>query len=441
MFVNSPPVQVATADVACQDKALRSRTIVLVDISDDDCYALSLERVRGGTEHRWSFHGPDGEATPSGVQLTPRGCTILGEDVAYGDTSDLPAGDRELACLAFMYDPQTAHPEGVWSLDYMLRDQDNVHLRMTVVEPNDAELTVARGKAPGGRSDYEMTWTILRRQGSEQLSSQYLCVLEPYENERVVKNIEKMSVTSADDSEFPPLAIRVVTDEYTDTIILQNDSNSVCQTADGLVCHGEFGFWREKSDGSSVAVLANGNVLSKEGTELRQPEASYTGVIESCDFRNFEVKVTPAPDDIASLAGKHLHIHNDAGNAASYLIEEARPDAGGCILTLELDPRIGEGFVRGSEDGCLVSGTHLRMARFSYYAGKTLANEDHSTIYRLSDVENGSRCQIHEATHGRISADTLSTQFSDRDGDGLSRFLIYDYGPGDSVTIKNFAAL
>ena len=72
---------------------------------------------------------------------------------------------------------------------------------------------------------------------------------------------------------------------------------------------------------------------------------------------------------------------------------------------------------------------------------KTLANEDHSALFRLSDVESGVRCQIDQATHGQVSADTLSSQFNDRDGDGLSRFTIYDYGPGDRVTIKNIATM
>jgi hypothetical protein len=443
LFADSPPVRVATAEVILRSKggvrAFRSRTVVLVDISDDDCYALSLERVRGGEEHRWSFHGPDGEVTASGVQLTPRGGTALGEDVPYGDTSELPAGDGELSCLASMYDPQTAQPKDIWALDYLLRHQGDVHLRMTMLEPDDADLTVAKGKAPGGKSDYQMTWAIHRRQGAEPLSSQYLCVLEPYENECIIQKIERIAVTADSEGDFPPLAVRVTTDEYVDTIVLQNGANSVCKT-NGLVCDGEFSFWRERNGEPVAVVLAHGSILRKGETEIRQPDAAYTGVIESCDFANFEVKIAPAPHDIPALAGKHLHIHNDAGNAASYLIKEARPAEGGCVLNLALDPRIGEGFVGGFEDGCLISRTHLRLARFSYYAGKTLANEDHSALFRLSDVENGVRCRIHEAAHGQATADVLSAQFNDRDGDGLSRFIIYDYGPGDAVTIKNVAA-
>jgi hypothetical protein len=416
LFVDSPPARAATAEVAC-DKASRSRTIVLVDVSDDDCYALSLERVRGGKEHRWSFHGPDGEAAASNVELTPRGGTVLGEDVPYGDTSNLPGGDGELACLAFMYDPQTAQPRDLWALDYLLRDQGDVHLRMTMVHPNDAELTVAKGKAPGGKSDYEMTWAILRREGAEPLSSQYLCVLEPYQGKRIVQKIEQVAVVG------DGLAVRVTTDEYVDTIVLREDASSTCKTADGLVCDGEFGFWREKN-GELVTALAS--------------DTAYTGIIESCDYENFEMKIAPAPGDTANLIGKHLHIHNEAGNGASYLIKNARAVKGGCVLTLDLDPRIGEGFVSGFEDGCLISGTHLRMAQFSYYAGKTLANEDQSAMYRLKDVENGKRCMIDEATHGKGA---LSEQFSDRDGDGLSRFIIYDYGTGDKITIKSVAVL
>jgi len=457
LFADSPPARVATAEVAIPSKegvrAYRSRTVVLVDVSKDDCYAISLEQVKGGKEHWYSFHGPDGDATASGAELTPRDGTVLGEGASYGNTSSLPEGDRELACLAFMYDPQNGRPEDIWSLDYLLREQDNVHLRMTMVEPMDGELTVAKGKAPGGKSDYEMTWTIIRRQGTEPLSGQYLCVLEPYENERVVKKIERVNVAADSEGDFPPLAVRVTTDEYVDTILIcRQDARApgmtcrqdacapgVCRTEDGLLCDGEFGFWREKDGRLVDAVLANGTILRKGEVGVRQPDGAYTGVIEDCNYENFEVKIAPAPRDVAALKGKHVYIHNDAGNSSSYLVKDARHVEGECILTLDLDPRIGEGFVGGFEDGCLVSGTHLRLARFSYYAGKTLANEDGSGMFRLSDVENSVRCRIHEASHGQITGKKLSEFFSDRDGDGLARFVIYDYGTGDKVIIKNIA--
>ena len=103
---------------------------------------------------------------------------------------------------------------------------------------------------------------------------------------------------------------------------------------------------------------------------------------------------------------------------------------------LGLDARIGEGFVHEARENCLVSKTHLRLARYGYYAGKTLSNEDGTTLYKLKDVEKGTDCLIDEGVHGKVDPELLSRQFCDRDGDGLTRFLIYDYGPGDEVVVK-----
>jgi len=458
LFSDTSPAKAASAESIIYSeagiRAIRSRTIVLVDISEDDCYALSLERVLGGEEHHHSFHGPDGEATAFGVELRPRNGTVLGEDVPYGNTSSLE--DSELSCLAFMYEPLTCHVNrGVWGLDYSLRGQEDICLRMTMVQSDDAELTVAKGKAPGGKAEYEMTWAILRSEGRELLCRQYLCVLEPYERERLVRRIEPVSLSYNFKSQFPPLAVRVTTDEYVDTIIFQSSATVPCQTDDGIDCDGEFGGWRERNGNPTAAVLVSGTTLKKGEAEVPQSDSAYEGTIESCDYEAFELKITPEPRDVSALVGKHLRIHNESGNDASYIIESARQVEGGCILTVAFDPKIGEGFVGSFEDGYLISNTNLRMARFSYYAGKTLAfvshegihpfetetNEDQTVFYRLRDVEPNNRCRIDEATHENITAERLSAEFTDRDGDGLSRFLIYDYGPGDSVTINGVAAL
>jgi len=56
-------------------------------------------------------------------------------------------------------------------------------------------------------------------------------------------------------------------------------------------------------------------------------------------------------------------------------------------------------------------------------------------------VAGGYNCLII-AEHGAdLSAANLEAQFSDLDGDGLKRFVIYDYGPGDLVTMANFATV
>jgi hypothetical protein len=311
----------------------------------------------------------------------------------------------------------------------------------TMAYPNDTELTVAKGKAPGGKSEYEMTWAVLRRQNDAPLSSQYLCVLEPYEKRHLVQKIEPVNLSDHGGDDFPSLALRVTTDEYIDTIILQNSSGSLCQTADGLVCDGEFGFWRERNGKPISTILVRGTTLRKGDTKLSQRQAAYEGIIASCDFAAFEIRVTPEPRNVEILVGKHLRIHNNAGNNASYLIKKARCVDGEGIITLDLDPRIGEGFIEAFEDNCLVSRTNLRLARFGYYAGKTLANENKTVFFRLHDVAGGFSCYIDAGTHGNIRASELFAEFGGKEGGGLSKFIIYDYGPGDSVIVNNIASL
>ena len=453
LFADSAPAQVAWAESDFRDgegrPAKRARTIVLVDLSDRDCYAVTLETVAGGTEHTWSFHGPQGEATPFGVALTPQGGgTVLHPDVEYGDDSPVRKVDAELSCLAFMYDPQRGRPEGVWGIDYRLKDQGGVGLRMTMVQPDGSELAVARGKPPGGTGSYEMTWAILQRRGEDALTSRFLTVLEPYEGTPRIQEVERVPLTGGERNDPPPLGLRVTTAEYVDTIIFSWHPGTEVRTGDGLVCDGTFGFWRlseaplsqgrERRGKAVAAVLAVGTELSKGEHRVTLDEAMYRGRIERCDWEGRRLIISPAPADIAGLTGRHIRIHNDAGSDASYIIEAAEAVPGGCAITLGLDPRIGEGYVEKCEDGCVLSGVRLRLATWGYYAGKTLANEDGTAVYHLRDVEGRSRCVIDTGDGDPLPAAKLASEFNDRDGDGFPRYLIYDYGPGDEVTISNW---
>jgi hypothetical protein len=328
-------------------------------------------------------------------------------------------------------------------MDYALRNQEGVHLRKTMIQPIDTALAVAKGKAPGGgQSPYEMTWDILERKGDAPLTSQFLLLLEPYEGTPQIQRIERVNIISGGDAEsFPPVAVRVTTDEFVDILIFQHSPGTICETEDGLLCDGEFGFWRESRDGQPVAaVLAHGQNLQRDSFRLNLPEAQYIGKIERCDWSQRKLVLKPAPANCERLSGQHLQIHNDGGSHASYLIEDVQPVSNGCEVILGLDPRIGEGFVRECQDGIIVSHLPLRLASLSYYAGKTLANEDGSAIYRLRDVEESIKCIIDEEVHGQVSAARLEQEFQDRDGDGLHRYIIYDYGPSDRVTLNRWTS-
>jgi len=442
-FVGEPPAQVAVAETSAMlgdQQCTRQRVIALVDLSPTDFYIVTAERVRGGEEHTFSFHGPDGEVTAENLQLDPYKGTGLGEGLEYADFSPTKHTDSEFSCLGLMYDPARANPQGVWGLDYLLRDQDNVHLRMTSVYPEGGELTVAKGKPPGGRKLYEMTWAVLRNRGNAPLASQYVNVLEPYLAEPSIARIERVPVTGGDDgSPFAPLALRVTTRDSVDTIILQQQAGPLL-TADGITCDGEFCLWRECAGELESATLVRGTKLLRSGRGIAMDAAEYTGEIVACDWTKSAITVRPAPPDVSALAGRHIRITNHLGSSASCQIETAEAVADGCRITFNLDPRIGEGFVQECKDGVVTSEIYLRLYPYGYYDGKTLTNETGEVLHRLRTVDR-SDCIIAQESGGDLSAATLQKQFGDLDGDGLKRFVIYDYGPGDAVTMENFAVV
>ncbi len=91
----SPEVQLmdASAEIAYTGMAsLYRRTAALIDISEQDSYLLDIFRVRGGSEHHWSYHGPAhfSDFSVSGGQPGPvQEGTLAGEDIPYA--GEIPA--------------------------------------------------------------------------------------------------------------------------------------------------------------------------------------------------------------------------------------------------------------------------------------------------------------------------------------------------------------
>ena len=471
-FAASKPAQYARSrsDTRLDDpRPWRERAIALVDIDERDCYAVTIERVFGGEEHTWSFHGPSGPAEVSGVDLTPQdGGTIAGPDVPYRDMSYAPDGDSEMVSLAFMPDPMVGEATGPFEMSFELEGQDGVYLHSTHIPSADFRLWTAECEAPGGRSPYRATWSIMQRSGDGPLSSQFTTVLEPFEGERRVRSIEPIEVSGGAAGEFAPVALRVETDLFVDTIVIQPEGGHTITVEGGLQTDAEFALWRERRGELQSAVLVRGTSLreSDEGLTLSRPE--YTGVIESCNWpeRKILVRIDApqeqrlraeiadadgatldahfagiTPADASAVVGRMAHITNESGNRATHRIVAAQMREDGLELTLDKDARVAEGPVAEIEDGRVRSGVDFVLNIFGYYEGKTLANEDNSAWWRIEDVEGWTTPVIDTEHEGEVPEAVLREAFTDRAGDGVARMILYNYGPGDTVTIPCWAAL
>ncbi len=472
-FADSPPARYARAETEVlsgeHPRPRRERAVVLVDIDAEDCYAVTVERVRGGEEHTRSFHGPSGPATVTGANLQAQGGgTVAGPDVPCRDTNYAPQGDGELVCLAFMPDPMVGEVSGPLGINFELEDQNDVFLHTTHIAPDDCRLWTAECTAPGGKGSYDATWCVMQRSGEAPLRSQFATVIEPYVGDRRVESVTPLEVTGGAEGEFAPIALRVETDAFTDIIVIQPRSGATCSVEGGLSTDAEFAMWREHDGSMEAAVLARGTTVRRNGQQIALARAEYSGTIEECNWSERTVTVAldgsaeqhlsaAMPDgqqatmdaqftgmsaaDASALVGRMVHITNDRGNSATHRILAAEPTEAGLSLTLDYDPRVAEGPVEEVADAQVTSGVGFKLDHFGYYNGKTLANEDASASWRITHVDGNNTPLIDTEHHGDVGADMLRGAFADRDGDGLARLIIYDYGPGDTITIPCWASV
>ncbi len=472
-FADSAPAQYARASMEVMGgptpRPYRERIIALVDIDAQDCYAVTVERVFGGEQHTWSFHGPSGPATVTGADLQPQGGgTVAGPDVEYRDTAYRPADDAEMVCLAFMPDPMVGEVSGPLEIGFELEGQDGVALHTTHLAPEACRLWTAECTAPGGKGSYDATWCVMQRSGDAPLTSQFATVLEPHGGERRVRSIAPIEVTGGVEGDFAPIGLRVETGDFIDTIIIQPEGGVTCSMPDGLETDAEFALWRQRGGELSTAVLVRGTALREGEEALALSRAEYSGVVASCDWDERTIRVTMdaageqqlsagVPDaehrtldarftgmggsDASALVGRMVHITNARGNRATHRIVEARAGDEALELTLDYDARVAEGPVEEIGDGMVRSGHPFVLDLFGYYNGKTLANEDGSASWRITHLDGRDSPLIDAEHEGEVSAETLQEAFADRDGDGLRRMVLYDYGPGDTVTIPCWATL
>ncbi len=235
-------------------------------------------------------------------------------------------------------------------------------------------------------------------------------------------------------TEWQRFALRIYGKGFTDTFILQKNGG-VKATADGVTSDGLVGFTRHV-DGKCVAsTLVRGTTLTTGEVAFSLPAPAFNAKIASCDWKHNTITLDTLPPQDAILLGRHIRIYNEYGSSASYIIQKVKTDGGKCVLTLNLDPRIGEGYVRNCTESAVHTKTELRMCPCQYYYGKCIVNEKGDRIFT---VKNAWLYDINVI--GNISKPDMIKAFPDTDGDGNIQFTIYDYGPGDAIQIDFFTA-
>lgn len=415
----------------------QDRSIVLVDVDADRFYGVDLYQILGGKEHWWSFHAQQGEFTTQGVTLSKQiGGSLAGPDVPYGDPKWLKEKGSNLGNYGWsgpmfgfphLYNVEHGKSDGAWSADWLYKNANDLHLRLTVMEAKNMDVSICDGKSPVGGSPYEMKWILLNKKGIEPVRSLVASVIEPYMKDPIIQAARPIKLSVTDGGGISAQGYELHLGHRTDTLLFSTDSNMPIKTDNGLRFAGRFGFYSEEEGRPVSMVLIDGTYLAKNGFEIKLDRPEYLGRIDKIDRINNVITVSPAPLNPDKMRGSNIFI-TSSNRRSAYKVKDVIITPEGIKLHLDLDPCIGRGRVTGAGDFRVLTSTPFPLHRFRYYHGARLVNASRSAEYRLIEVRDKTAAIIDAEIHPDARNSKIASEFSVD-----SWFEVYDYGIGDSV--------
>ncbi len=432
LFAAAPALSFAdvSAEPAYFDNRLYRRAICLVDAPDGHVYLLDIFRMAGGKRRTYCSHGPAHKAFEAGLDFG---------DVTPGpwqgiDAKARPWGKRYRVNIV---DAQTATADRTVWADWTA-DKGDLRLRLHLLAQPGRRYVTARC----AKTDIPPIRYLFAEDQADDRASEFLAVWEPYTTSRFIERIERLPVDASGDSELKPAAVRVIlTGGRVDTFLYRHTDGPPIRVND-IVFNGRFGYLQHQGGTLRRLHLVAGTTLTCDGAGIRRVPAWFRTRVRSVDHdARTLVLAEPLPAG-ADLGGKLLHLASPTGptiggpHRTAYPIEDVASDRRRVRLkhhALVHRSRV----IRVADDGAhlvaelppCIPGTGGVNPK-SHYDGMMLTGEDHLAAYRIRHVDGATI-----AAHRPLRA----THFPDADNDGRRMLFIYDFGPGERVTLHNAA--
>ncbi|GGD60892.1 heparinase II/III domain-containing protein [Paenibacillus nasutitermitis] len=324
---------------------LYRRTTALIKADETNSYAIDFFRIKGGSDHVFSFHGAEGTATVEGLEMVPQsGGSYAGADVPLKD----PDYNKNGLLSGFNYlgrverDPD---PTAAFSVDWSLKDTWNVHpvdrdihMRLTMLgETNDVAL--ADGVPPQNKPGNPKTlrYMLAHRSGSN-LESNFTSVIEPYENERFIADIQEVSVKTNGKAATPleAKAVKVtLLDGRIDYIVSALNEEALYDVDDKFKFQGSFGMISYRDDKPVYTYMHDVSRLKPDKGPMQAKLPAIQGTVES-----FTKELSSQNEIVVDmklnhgvkpeqLVGTFIHLETDGVRNASYEIKSIVKTGGG----------------------------------------------------------------------------------------------------------------
>ena len=311
------------------------RTVVSVDIDDENSYALDFFHIKGGVDHLYAFHAlSDTIAETENLTLVPQTDssgnyvgTYRGSSYTYGQY------DSDLMGYNYLYNVDRASnvKNGNFTVDFKITDfrdargtTQDTHLRMTMLNNFDlAEVAIADGNPPNKDFNPEKLKFVLARRTGTDLNTLFTTVFEPYDDESAIASIENASVKRADGKAIGEAEVRALKitlkNGRVDYVTMAKDNSVEYIVEDFLnVC----GFVTVYSveDGENVYSYVNDG--TKVG-DLTATDAYNGSIVDFTKGNEFENSITVSFDeevDTEDLIGRFMYVDREGTGNATYEI-------------------------------------------------------------------------------------------------------------------------
>ncbi len=360
------------------------RTVVSIDYDDEISYGIDFFKVLGGNDHIYSFHASSDTVYDTNLSLTEQKDnngnfigSYAGADAPFGDD---PWSDTSNAYKKLKYPVgytwyknirKDENPNQTFFVDYNIKDVMNlsrnpknemdIHLRVTAVNdwnPDEVTLSSAVPNRTDEAMKYikEFEYMFIRRKG-KTLDTLFTTVLEPYNKERYIKNIERIDIARKDGSDIKAneaVALKItLRDGRVDYVTYATDTDMAYTITDNTQngngysfdFQGFVGVWTLNGEEKVYSYLHDGTMLadvatngSLEGTVKDfTRELSFSNKLEVNFDRTVsdeEMQLLAAED--TGLAERLIVVEHPKTGKAAYTIKgvEFYPDGEGATIDL-----------------------------------------------------------------------------------------------------------
>ena len=304
------------------------RTMFLVDAESgqNNSYVIDIFKVEGGNDHLYSFHGPPGEISNTGLRLTEQKTgTYAGENIEKGLAANgFPQG------YSFFYNvKKDLNPPANSMLDWKvetgyrgLKAGENIHLRMySLTQSND--IALADGDPPQNKpgNPKKLGYVLMHRKG-ENLNSTFISVFEPYKENPFIKSVKR--IDSGDESQ---IALKIeLSNGSIDYVLYNPDTEKLMKIEESINMSGNIGFIR-KQDGRVVkSLIINGKSLNHGSMNLKSAGQIRGKIVKMNKNPSGSgwVLVDQVLPENGSLNGEQLIIANKGERDATYTIKSIK---------------------------------------------------------------------------------------------------------------------